>query len=234
MLNNINSRKSIVQEVETLVIRKPFAFFSGLIDGIIGHAAVDENGLIQSAYIQKHRSLFRLYTADRMQKFEEKSRPLRQQGESLLFEYDLFRRELESYPASPGTTKSMSVEEIRQADRFDAERLALMEQIVSVSEELISIHNSIQSLKLKADEDLISLADRWKAAFASYSKGVLLLKHTPVRESMIPQLEYDTSTAYRRQIDDSFSQLLARIGEVKSITEKEENIKNEIIKEKIA
>ena len=128
----------------------------------------------------------------------------------------------------------MSVEEIRQADRFDAERLALMEQIVSVSEELISIHNSIQSLKLKADEDLISLADRWKAAFASYSKGVLLLKHTPVRESMIPQLEYDTSTAYRRQIDDSFSQLLARIGEVKSITEKEETIKNEIIKEKIA
>lgn len=233
MLNNINPRKSIVQEVETLLIRKPFAFFSGLIDGIIGHAAVDENGLIQSAYIQKHRSLFRLYTADRMQKFEEKSRPLRQQGENLLFEYDLFRRELESYPASPGTTKSMSVEEIRQADRLDAERLALTEQIVSVSEELISIHNSLQSLKLKADEDLISLADRWKAAFASYSKGVLLLKHTPVRESMIPQLEYDTSTAYRRQIDDSFCHLLARIEEVKAVTEKED-VNNEIIKEEIA
>ena len=230
-MNNINSHKSIAQEVETLLIRKPFAFFSGLIDGIIGHAAVDENGLIQSAYIQKHRSLFQFYTAGRMQKLEEKSRPFLQQGERLLFEYDLFRRELKNYPVSPAATESMTVAKIRQADRLNTERLALTEQIVAVSEELISIHNSIQSLKLKADEDLISLADRWKAAFASYSKGVLLLKHTPVRENMIPQLEYDTSTAYSRQIDDSFHHLLVRIEEVKTLTEKED-VNNE--KEEIA
>lgn len=204
-----------------MLIRKPFAYFSGMIDGLTGHAIIGESGLIEAAYIQKHQQLFRSYTSKRMTMFEKESRPLRQRAEQLLFEYDLFRYELEHFFIPAKSDGSPTVEEIRQANKLDAERLYLNEQIVVVTEELISISNQLQSLKCSTDEDLISLSCRWKAAFASYCKGVFFLKRTAVHETMIPEIEYESSAAYKRPYDNSFNRLLSRMEKIREIMEKE-------------
>lgn len=215
-----------------MLISKPFAFFFGLVDGLTGQAAIGENGLIQSAYTQKHQYLFQLYTARRMQALEEKLQPLRQKSEQLLFEHDLLRYELENFSLPPEAGRAPTVEEIRQRDKIHAEHLNLGRRIAAVTEELISISNQIRACKLQADEDLISLSDRWRAAFTSYCKGTFCLKRTPVLATMIPQIEYDSSVAYKRQIDDSFRHLLIQIEKAKKLEEKED-YRNAEKKEKI-
>lgn len=147
------------------------AVIRGFFDGLMHTASQQPDGVIQSAYLCRHRTRYGQYTAARAQLLHDTIRPLAAQASRLLADYNRTLRL--AAPSGITQNNNTTVSQLRSAREAEAQYRRQKAQQTALLQEMIQVQTDWHSALTQTNLEMIETAQKLEAIFYAYSKGVL-------------------------------------------------------------
>ncbi len=175
-----------------MVFRLPrnmaLVWVKGFLNGRTGTAALSDNHVVQSGYVQMLQKRYEAFCAEQLRRMDIEFHALSAEAEKLLGELCCLRKPL---PDSVHVRKEATVIEQRAAERRNTELKCQRERCrlrqKEVLDRLVDIRTAFSKLDIACRELLLKTASETEAVLASYCKGVMYKK--PLTEPNIPKME---------------------------------------------
>ncbi len=174
-------------KMKGLRVPRLFIWMLGFSHGCIFRTAMidPENGQISSGYITEKRRLFNKLSSQYVKTMEEELKNLRKEAVGIMAD-EAFLRQARDAIKQPGSTGTIA--ERRAARRAENDMNSYRRGHKTGIYRLAVISGEITSYETSVREKLDATASALQGLFAVYGRGMLV---KPVRESMIPPIEYE-------------------------------------------